>query len=113
MKTIAYVGNKNRHDYYRTIMEASVNRTKTYDLMNSSDEQVAKDLFEADQLVVIGDWYELPKDARDIMGFAHIIGKPITCYNDVPSDFQKVCVVNFCMGIADGILDELLKGEDD
>ncbi len=113
MKIAAFVGNKNRYNYYKRIEDANRNGYVVYDLMNTSEEQITQDLLKAESLVVIGDWYELPKDACDIMGLAHIIGKPITCYNDVPSDFQKVCVVNFCMGIADGILNELFKGEND
>lgn len=113
MKTIAYVGNKNRYDYNCHIESTKREDFKVYDLMNTSQEQITQDLLEATDLVVIGDWWELPKDARDIMGLAQIIGKPITFYNDVPADFQKVCVVNFCMGIADGLLSNLLTGDND
>ncbi len=113
MKTIAFVGNVNRYDYYNNIASAKFEGCKVYDLMNTAEEQVVQDLFEADELVVIGDWYKLPRDARDIIGLAQIIGKTIVFRNDVPLDFQKVCVVNFCMGIADGIMSELLKDEND
>lgn len=103
-KCIAYVGNVNRYDYDDVIEFAKDNGVKTYDLMNTSQEQITQDLLEAKSLVVIGDWWELPKDARDIIGLAQIIGKTIRYLNDVPGGFQKMCIVNFCTELADGIL---------
>ncbi len=112
MKTVAFVGNVNRFNYYTRILAAKDNGHKVYDLMNTSEEQVTQDLLESYSLVVIGDWYELPQDARDIIGLAQIIGKPVRYLNDVPADFQKACTINFCMSIADGLISSLL-GEND
>lgn len=106
MKTIAYVGNVNRYDYNDVIKHADFNGVKTYNLMNTSQEQITQDLLEANSLVVIGNWWEIPKDARDIMGLAQIIGKPVRCLNDVPVNFEKMCVVEFCTGIIEGIFNE-------
>lgn len=103
-RCIAYVGNVNRFDYEDVIEFAKENGVKTYDLMNTSDEQKTQDLLEAKSLVVIGEWWEIPKDARDIIGLAQIIGKPVRCLNDVPGGFRKMCIVNFCTELADSIL---------
>lgn len=104
MKIIAYVGNPNRFDYDDIIEFAKDSGVKTYNLMDTSQEQTTQDLLEAKSLVVIGEWWEIPKDARDIIGLAQIIGKPIRYLNDVPVGFQKLCIVNFCTELADGIL---------
>ena len=103
MKVNAYVGNKNRFDYHHIIESAIKNGFMTYDLMNTSEEHITQDLLEANKLVIIGDWWELPKDARDIMALAQIIGKPVKCLNDVPVSIEKNCVVDFCTSIVEGI----------
>ena len=105
VKTVGYCGNTHHKDYDDLIWEARDNGIMTYNLMTTDDLTLCDDIIKCEKIYVIGDFYEIPAQARRIIAYAFIIGKPILSIGGLDETFYRNCTVEFCLNMAEGLLD--------
>lgn len=102
---IGYVGNPNRYDYDEYVALARSRGKIAYNLMIASDEHLCADIIKCEKIHVIGEKWEMPSKAKNIIAYANIIGIPILCLNDITESDIREFTIEFCFDMAFSLID--------